>query len=74
MYANFNQICKNEARKILWKNRKKYDPKIETVKYLELIDQNRIWLIFNADSKLYKFPGHISSHSILFIFDQILDL
>ena len=24
------------------KNKKKYDPKIETVKYLELIDQNKI--------------------------------
>ena len=27
------------------KQKNKYDPKIETVKYLELIDQNRFWPI-----------------------------
>ena len=32
------------------KNKEKlvYDPKIETVKYLELIDQNKIGLIFKT--------------------------
>ena len=40
-----NKIYKNEARTILWKKQKnKYNPKIEKVKYLELIDQNKIWL------------------------------
>ena len=39
-----NQIYKNKARTILWKIQKNnYDPKIETVKYLELIDLNKIW-------------------------------
>ena len=42
------------------KTENKYDPKIETVKYLELIDQNKIWLIFNTAFKVCKFPGHES--------------
>ena len=46
------------------KQKNKYNPKIETVKYLKLIDQNKIWPIFNAASKLCKYPGHASSHSI----------
>ena len=38
-----NQIYKNKFRKVLWKNQEnKYHPKIETVKYLELIDQDKI--------------------------------
>ena len=39
------------------------DPKIETVKYLELINQNKIGLIFGTASKLCKFCGHASGHS-----------
>ena len=40
----FNQILKNKACTLIYeKNReKKYHPKIKTVKYLELIDQNKI--------------------------------
>ena len=50
-----NQICKNKVRTMLWKKQEnKYDPKIETVKYLEIIDQNRIWLILNTASKVWK--------------------
>ena len=61
----FNQIYENKARTILWKKMKnKYDPKIEMVKYLELIDQNKIWLLLNTASKVYTFPRHVSSHSI----------
>ena len=33
------------------KTEKKYDPKIRTVKYLELIDQNKIWLILTLPQK-----------------------
>ena len=55
------------------KQKNKYDPKIETVKYLELIDQNKIWLIFNIASTACKFSGHASSHSIFNIFAQISD-
>ena len=44
------------------KQKNKYDPIIETVKYLEVIDQNKIWLIFNNASKVCKFTGHESSH------------
>ena len=44
------------------KLKNKYDPKIETVKYLELIGQNKIWLIFNTASKVCKFPGNAYSH------------
>ena len=43
------------------KTKNKYDPKIETVKYLELIDKNKIWLIFNTASKVCKFPGRAST-------------
>ena len=46
------------------KQKNKYDPKIEMVKYLNLIDRNKIWLIFNTASKVFKFPGHASSYSI----------
>ena len=46
----------------------KYDPKIETVKYLELIEQNKMWLIFNTASKMCKFPGHASNHSFFITF------
>ena len=35
------------------------------VKYLELIDQNKIRLILNTASKVCKFPGLVSSHSFL---------
>ena len=42
----------------------KYDPKIETVWYLELIYQHSIWIIFNTASKVCKFTVHASSHSI----------
>ena len=38
-----NQIFKNKSRTILWKKKKnKYDPKIEMVKYLELVDQKKV--------------------------------
>ena len=44
-----NQLGKNKARMILWKkSENKYNPKTKTVEYLELIDQNKIWLIFNT--------------------------
>ena len=50
---------------ILWKKTENnYDPKIERFKYLELIDLNIIWLIFNTESKGCKFTRHASSHSI----------
>ena len=39
----------------------KYDPKTETVKYLELIDQNKFRLIFNTASKVCRFTGHAST-------------
>ena len=52
-------IMANPACTILWKRRKnKYRPKFETVEYLELIDQNKIQLIFNTVSKVCKSPGH----------------
>ena len=54
-----------------WKN--KYYPKIKTVKYLELIDQDKFWIIFNTASKIWKFPGLESSHSIFTTFSQISD-
>ena len=47
----------------------KYDPKIETVKYLVLFDQkdqNKSWLIFNTDSKMCKFSGLVYRHSIFY--------
>ena len=56
---------------IMKKTEKNYDPKIETVKCLELIDLNIIWLIFNTESKGCKFTGHASSHSIFNTFHQI---
>ena len=40
------------------------NPKIEMVKYLELIDQNEIGLIFDTVSKVCEFPGLASTHSI----------
>ena len=43
------------------KQKNKYDPKIETVKYLELIEQNQIWPILTLPQKVCKFPGHASS-------------
>ena len=65
----FNQVCKNKARMILWKkNRKNYDPKIETVKHLELINQNKIFPNFKITSEVRKFPGHASSNFIFNIF------
>ena len=64
--------AKNKASTILWKkNENKYDPKIETVKYLESIDQNNIWLILNIASKVCKFTGHTPSHSSFNTFHQI---
>ena len=61
----FNQICKHKAHTVLWKKTgKMYDPKIKSAKYLELIDQNKIWLIFNSASKVQKLPGHPFIHSI----------
>ena len=54
------------------KRKNKYDPKIETVKYLVLFDQNdqnKSWLIFNTASKVCKFPGLVSIH---LIFNAIL--
>ena len=50
------------------KQKNKYDPKLKTVKHLELIDQNKTRLILNIASKVCKFPGHASSHSILNMF------
>ena len=65
---NFKQILKNKSRTILRKiNKNKYDPKIETVRSLALFnqkDQIKSWLIFNTTSKVCKFTGHASSHSI----------
>ena len=29
-----------------------------------IIDQNKIWLVYNTDSKVFKFPGLVSSNSI----------
>ena len=47
------------------KRKNKYDPKTETVKSLELIDQSKILNDFlNAASKVYKISGHASSHLI----------
>ena len=46
------------------KMKNEYDTKIKTVEYLELIDQNKIWLILNTASKVCKFHGHASSHSM----------
>ena len=40
------------------KQKSKYDPKIKTAKYLELIDQNKIKPIFNTASKAFKFRSH----------------
>ena len=34
------------------------------VQYLELIDQNKVSLVLNTDSKVFKFPVHASSHYI----------
>ena len=57
---------------IIWKIQKnKYDPKTETVTYLEVIDQNSIWLFLKTASKACKFTGHASSHSILIFSRQI---
>ena len=52
------------------KKMKKHDPKIKTVKYLELINQNKIWLVFNIALKVCKFPEHASSHSIINTFPR----
>ena len=46
------------------KMKKYYNPKIETVKYLELIDQNKNCLFLKTASNCAKFPEHASSHSI----------
>ena len=37
------------------KQKNKYDPKIETVKYSEPIDQNKIWLILTMPQKCANF-------------------
>ena len=44
--------------------KKYYNPKIETVEYLELIDQNKNCLFLKTASNCAKFPEHASSHSI----------
>ena len=64
MYAIFSRICKNKARRIWWKinNYDKYNPEINKVKYLELIGQDKTWLLFNTASKVCKSPGHASIH------------
>ena len=49
---------------IFKKTENKYDPKVEVVKYLEVIDQNKIWLTFNTASKVCKFPEHAPCRSI----------
>ena len=59
---------------ILWKKQKSnYDPNIESVKYIELIDQDKIWLVLNTALKVCKFSLHTYSHSILNTFHQIPD-
>ena len=45
----FNQIFKDKACTILFK--KKYDPKIEMIEYLEFIGQNKIWLVLTLPQK-----------------------
>ena len=49
----------------------KYDPKIKTVRYVELIDQNKIWLILNSALKMCKLPWHAAKNSILIIYCSI---
>ena len=51
----FNQIWINKARTISQSPPKKYNPKIKMVKYLELIDQNKIWLILTLPQKCLHF-------------------
>ena len=74
-FCERNNICKFSSKYLKiklvryyeTKTKKKYDPKIETFKYLVLFDQrdqNKSWLVFNNDSKVCKFPGLVSSHSI----------
>ena len=46
------------------KQENEYDPKLEMVKYLEPIDQNKIWLLLNTASEACKFPVHAYRHSI----------
>ena len=70
-----NQIYKNNIVRYYEKNGKnKYDPKIEAVKYLELIGQNKIWLIFNTASKVWNFLDMHLVIQLLMIFRQISDL
>ena len=72
IYVFFNPLYRDKAHTILLKKQKnKYDPKIERFKYLELIDQNKIWPIYNTAPKMGKFPGFASSHSIFDFFAQI---
>ena len=52
------------------KQKNKCDTRIETVKYLKVIDKNKIWLIFNTASKVYKVTGHASSNPILYFFTK----
>ena len=53
------------------KRKNKYDNNIKTVKYSELIFQNKISLILNIASKVCKFTGLASSYSILIFFSKI---
>ena len=62
-----NQICKNKFRRILLQ---KNTITIKAVKYLKLINRNRIWIILNTASKMCKFTGRASTHSIFNLFNK----
>ena len=74
IHANLNQILKVKLVRYYKKCKNKYHPKIETVKNLELMDQNKNWLIFTTDSKVCKCPELASGQSIFNYFAQISDL
>ena len=56
------------------KDKNKYVPKIETVKYLELIDQNKIWLILTLPQRCANFLDVHLVIQYVIIFNQVSDL
>ena len=55
------------------KQKNKYDHKIETVKYLELIDQNKFWLFLTLPQKCANFLDMNLVIQFLILFYRISD-
>ena len=68
----FNQILKiNYVPYYEKKKKHKYNPKIETVKYLEVIDKNKSQLIFITAPKCANFQALHLVIQVLILFDRV---